>query len=137
MRVARVLGRPLARRSSGGSGGSGGADWKSWLGYDGAIRSLNLLMRKMPGKGPDDGKPADELAPIWTHIPSRVPHTHDEHAPISDKPATSVFNRYADLNVEETPSEEEDGESSQIKFWDASQNQKVPIEEFIRPTNRS
>ena len=84
-------------------------------------------MRKVPEKGPDEGKPVDELAPIWTHIPSRVPRTHDEHAPISDKPATSVFNRYADLNVEETPSEEEDGESSQIK---------VPIEEFIRPTRK-
>ena len=56
-----------------------------------------------------------------------MPHAHDELAPIGDKPATNIFNRYAILNDDETPSEEEDGESSAIK---------VPIEEFIRPTRK-
>ena len=71
---------------------------------------MNVLSYKSKPKP----TPVAELAPIRSPPPSRVLPSVDELAPISDKPATSVFNRFSALSDK---SSQDDESISSLKRW--------------------
>ena len=86
------------------------------------MRQMNVLSYKSKPKP----TPVDELAPIRSPPPSRVLPAFDEHAPISDKPATSVSNRFSALSDRSSRDDEKDG----------CPTVELPLEQFVKPSKK-